>query len=191
MKEYYDALYKENEHYWGRMPSPVTLLLLAHCKSGKVLELGCGQGPDAVFLARKGLDVTALDLSPIAIQQFKEHAQGLRITILEQDMRELPQEKFDVILSRMALQMIEPKERNEYIERLKQTYPDALHAHVIPIQGACFGDAFVCEPDLLKETYADWEILFCEDAWTISRSLNRNGEPYLMRESRIIARRLR
>lgn len=89
----------------------------------------------------------------------------------------------------MSLQMIAPNKRKEYIGELKRTYPDAIHAHIIPISGACFGDEFICGDDLLENAYKDWDILFYEECWTISRALNKSNEPYLMREARIIAKK--
>jgi SAM-dependent methyltransferase len=188
MKSYYEALYAQNDQYWGALPSPVSLLLLAHAR-GKILDLGCGQGPDALFFTVKGLEVTALDISPKAIADLRAHAEKICVNIdaREADMNLIPEEKFDIIFSRMALQMIPPEERDAYIAKLKIIHP-VLHAHVIPISGACFGDDFICENDLLKKNYADWNVLFYEEAWTISRRLNKNGEPFLMREARIIAR---
>jgi SAM-dependent methyltransferase len=190
MRDYYEALYKENSAYWGMLPSPVALLVLAHSR-GPVLDLGCGQGPDALFFAKKGLAVTAIDISTTAITDLLRHAQELKLQIeaREQDMRDLPVQEFNIVFSRMALQMIPPAERAGYIASLKQQYPDAVHAHIIPVSGACFGAEFICENDLLKKGYADWTILFYEDAWTISRVRNKNGEPFLMREARVIARR--
>ncbi len=35
---------------------------------GKALELGCGTGTNAVYLAQRGFQVTALDLAPLAIE---------------------------------------------------------------------------------------------------------------------------
>jgi SAM-dependent methyltransferase len=191
MKDYYDALYKENEHYWGRKPSPLSLLLLAHKRRGRLLDLGAGQGPDTIYFAEKGFKVTAIDTSSVAINHLKKHAQeaGLsqQIDAREQDMQTPPMDAFDVIFSRMALQMISPEKRRSYIDQLKVQYPDAVHAHIIPIQGACFGSTFICENSLLKDAYRDWIILFSEDSWTISRKENKNKEPFLMREARIIA----
>ena len=38
----------------------------------RVLEIGCGSGENAIWLAQQGFDVVACDLSPTAIQQAKE-----------------------------------------------------------------------------------------------------------------------
>ncbi len=190
MRERYERLYAQSPAYWGSDPSPLALLTLAHRRQGTVLDLGCGQGPDALFFARKGLRVLALDVATTALQGLARRAEqeGLAIEILERDMRDLPAGDCDIVFSRMALQMLAPEERPAYLAKLKARHPRAVHAHVVPIRGACFGDAFICEDGLLREAYADWDILFAEDAWTLSRVANKDGEPYLMRESRIIAR---
>jgi SAM-dependent methyltransferase len=39
---------------------------------GRALDLACGQGLDAVWLARRGLDVWGLDISPVAISQARD-----------------------------------------------------------------------------------------------------------------------
>jgi methyl halide transferase len=41
---------------------------------GRMLELGCGTGTNAVFLAQKKFEVTAFDLSPLAIEQARSRA---------------------------------------------------------------------------------------------------------------------
>ena len=38
----------------------------------QALELGCGTGASAVWLAQQGFDVTALDLSPLAIERARQ-----------------------------------------------------------------------------------------------------------------------
>ncbi len=54
-------------------------LLQAHLKlvpaAGRALDLGCGQGLGAVWLARRGLDVLGLDISPVAIAQARDLAE--------------------------------------------------------------------------------------------------------------------
>jgi SAM-dependent methyltransferase len=165
------------------------LLLLAQ-KPKSLLELGCGQGPDALFLAGKGVRVSAIDTSAVGIAQLtaKARERGISLNASVRDMRDPPAGRFDAILSRMALQLIAPNERHAFLISLKTKYSDAIHAHIVPITSACFGDGFICEDTLLTEAYADWETLFYEEAWTISRERNAKGEPYLLREARIIAR---
>ncbi len=46
-----------------------------HFRSGTVLELGCGTGADAVCLARRRFDVTAVDCSAIALERARLRAE--------------------------------------------------------------------------------------------------------------------
>lgn len=44
-------------------------------RPGTVLELGCGTGADAILLARRGFEVTAVDSSPLAIERARVRAE--------------------------------------------------------------------------------------------------------------------
>lgn len=65
-----------NQYYKNRVcseePSPFAGYVATLTEAGKhIVELGCGNGRDAVFFARQGLRVTALDMSSEAITQLK------------------------------------------------------------------------------------------------------------------------
>jgi len=59
---------------------------------GPVLCLGEGEGRNAVFLAQRGLDVTAIDLSPKALEKAQQLAseRGVRIKTQEADLADFP-----------------------------------------------------------------------------------------------------
>jgi SAM-dependent methyltransferase len=59
---------------------------------GRALELGCGSGTNAVFLAVQGFDVTGVDLSPLAIEEARARADeaGVNVALLVADLLELP-----------------------------------------------------------------------------------------------------
>lgn len=61
-------------------------------KPCRVLELGCGTGTNAIFLAQAGFEVTAVDLSELAINQARERAKeaGVSIKFLQNDVTDLP-----------------------------------------------------------------------------------------------------
>ena len=58
----------------------------------RVLELGCGAGTNAVLLASRGFDVTAVDFSPLAIERAEALARAARANVrfLVGDLRRLP-----------------------------------------------------------------------------------------------------
>lgn len=75
-------------------------LNLGNCSS--ILDLGCGRGRHAVNLARKGYEVTGIDLSEEAIKTAKARAEkeGLtNIRFMVRDMRKPLPESFDAIVN--------------------------------------------------------------------------------------------
>jgi SAM-dependent methyltransferase len=97
---------KVSEKYWNE-PSDEFLpvaLRWKKMKKRRVLDIGCGRGRHALFLAEMGFDVTATDISPEGIEQLEREAKNRKldgkIKTLVSDMLELPFEKnsFDGIL---------------------------------------------------------------------------------------------
>lgn len=46
-----------------------------------VIEFGCGEGRDAIFLAKQGFNVTAIDIAPSAINQAQEWAMQEKVQV--------------------------------------------------------------------------------------------------------------
>lgn len=76
----------------------------------RVLEYGCGTGAAACFLARRGFEVTAVDLVPDAIAVARHFAaeRGLEIQYAVQDVCSWPDdgERFDYVIDNYCLQSI-------------------------------------------------------------------------------------
>lgn len=67
----------------------------------RILDLACGTGNSSLSLAKRGLRVTGVDLSPQMLEAAREKAfrEGLALEFLEQDMRELNlSRKVDVVV---------------------------------------------------------------------------------------------
>lgn len=66
----YRQVHRENLEWFSRNPSPIVGQVMAKFGIGtdaKILELGCGEGRDAIALLEQGFDVLATDISPEAI----------------------------------------------------------------------------------------------------------------------------
>ena len=74
--------YYQTENLFGN-PYPELIEFFAnHPNKGTVLDLGCGQGRDALAIARLGFQVTGIDSSKVGIKQMNDiaHSQGLPLT---------------------------------------------------------------------------------------------------------------
>ena len=96
----YDKYY-EVEDYFGE-PCPDLIKFFAQREDrGKVLDLGCGQGRDALPIARLGYEVTGVDISGVGIDQMLREAEkhDLSVTGIVNDIYEFPIDpSFDYIL---------------------------------------------------------------------------------------------
>lgn len=92
----WDADYRRNQPpLWdaGRPSSELTKAVeTGTIRPGRVVELGCGSGTDAVYLAGRGFDVTAIDIAPTALRLAQEKAlqAGVRVRWLLADVLALP-----------------------------------------------------------------------------------------------------
>ena len=74
--QWWERHYQENGGHPNGEPSPYVIGELADLTPGTVLEAGCGTGADARWLAARGWDVTAVDISPTAIARARASSDG-------------------------------------------------------------------------------------------------------------------
>ncbi len=88
-------------------------------RPGRAVELGCGSGTDAIYLARLGFEVTAIDIAPTALRQAQEKAlkAGVRVNWLLADVLAPPTLKpFDFIFDRGCYHEVRGHNLKGYIE---------------------------------------------------------------------------
>src|SRR6516165_11707674 len=72
----WDARYSERDGArWSGRPNGRLLADVASLTPGRALDVGCGEGADAIWLARSGWTVTAIDISDVAVTRARETAQ--------------------------------------------------------------------------------------------------------------------
>ena len=83
MKVFYDMWYRFGSPPWvmGPRVGLVELVNIGCLKPGRAVDLGCGEGDNAIFLARQGFDVTALDFAPSAIAKAKRKAAAAGVSV--------------------------------------------------------------------------------------------------------------
>lgn len=77
-------------HAWSTTPDPELVRLAEGLMPGRALDLGCGTGRNACWLARQGWRVTGVDASGVGLDQARAQAESLGVTLeLKQaDVRE-------------------------------------------------------------------------------------------------------
>lgn len=139
MKEYYKAyderykkIHSEENSQWGGEKAS-TILLDCFKKYGidensKILEIGCGEGQNAIFLMKMGYKIDASDVSEEAVNWSKKKARENGVDesffvmdILDNDL----QEKYDFIYVISTLHMlIADGDRKKFL--------DFIHSHLKP-----------------------------------------------------------
>ncbi len=96
----------------------------------RALEIGCGTGVNAVWLAGQGFDVTAVDLSPLAIERARQRAAdaGVTVKFLSGDILNPPNlgEPFQFFFDRGCYHAVRRSDAPGYLRTLERlTAPGA------------------------------------------------------------------
>jgi SAM-dependent methyltransferase len=78
----WDARYGERDGaMWSGRPNGRFVAEIADLDPGRGLDIGCGEGADAIWLAQRGWTVTAIDISDVAIGRARKAAERVGATI--------------------------------------------------------------------------------------------------------------
>jgi len=118
----YDALYADEKNALGA-PFPEVVAFFETLEGGpvRVLDIGCGQGRDALFIARAGHCVVAVDLSPAGVADVAAAAmaEDLPITGVVADILTYKAEgRFEVLLIDRTLHMLEGDDQSRVLAGL-------------------------------------------------------------------------
>ncbi|MGC0417772.1 class I SAM-dependent methyltransferase [Embleya sp. AB8] len=153
---------------------------------GDVLDLGCGLGENARFLAGRGHRVTAVDASPNAVRQATELATalGLDVRFVVSDAVTLDgldaDARFDTVIDSALYHGLEPEQRKRYLAALHRVGTPGATLHVV-----CFSDLVPkeiaapnrCSEEELRNTFtgAGWSITALTPAtYTVSVRFTRD-----------------
>lgn len=138
-------------------------------KNGTVLDVGCGEGQNSIFLAQKGFAVDAFDISNSGIEKLKRTAmeKHVRVSAWIADLREFQfRKEYDVITSHGKLHFVSKQDWKRFILEAKDNTCEG-GIHIMQI----FTNKVPASPDIapfvkgmadegeLFELYTDWEII--------------------------------
>jgi SAM-dependent methyltransferase len=113
-------MYRSRPRVWSGRPNPQLVAEAAGLAPGKALDLGCGEGADALWLAEHGWTVTAVDVSAVALERAAVHAAeseaGYRVTWLQRDLETWqPDTTYDLVSAQFLHSTEMPWQRSHRI----------------------------------------------------------------------------
>ncbi|MGW0086198.1 class I SAM-dependent methyltransferase [Streptomyces sp. NPDC003393] len=90
--QHWDEMYRSRDQIFSGIPNPVLVTEIADLPPGRALDVGCGEGADALWLARRGWQVTAVDISATALQRAATSATDVqdRVAWIRADLNTTP-----------------------------------------------------------------------------------------------------
>ncbi|MFC8146429.1 class I SAM-dependent methyltransferase [Streptomyces paradoxus] len=100
--EFWDGVYAARPAAEAPRPNARLTETVSDLPPGQALDLGCGEGGDALWLAGRGWHVTAVDISAVAVERLtalaRSHGLGDRVTAEHHDLQaSFPQGGFDLV----------------------------------------------------------------------------------------------
>jgi len=95
----WDARYASSELVWGAEPNLFLPPLVEGLTPTRALDLACGEGRNAIWLARQGWDVTGVDFSVRGIEKARQLAGDTEVDWVVADVtRFMPDHPYDLVL---------------------------------------------------------------------------------------------
>lgn len=98
----WDTRYSGTETMWSYEPNVFLVPRVEGLRPGRALDLGCGEGRNALWLATQGWDVTAIDFSQVAVDRGRGWAgqRGLNVDFEVADVLDYRPETgaFDLVI---------------------------------------------------------------------------------------------
>jgi tellurite methyltransferase len=148
-------------------PTPLLVETATRLAPGKALDLACGAGRNALWLAEHGWEVTAVDGAAAAIEILRTRAteRGLKINTIVADLEkgefEIEPSRWDLIAMCYYLQ------RNLFEPAKRGVAPGGTVISIVHVNEPGEADGpYRLRPGELEQYFADWEILHCREGKT-------------------------
>jgi SAM-dependent methyltransferase len=204
-QEFWDDRYRSADQIWSGQPNPQLVTQTADLAPGEALDAGCGEGADAIWLARHGWTVTATDVSAVALDRAAGYAAlagdevARRISWQREDLLtwDPGPERFDLVSAQyMHLPGAEQAALHARLAAAVRPggtllvvahHPDDMRAHA----------ALAGRPDMFRSAEdiaasldpGEWQIIVAEDAGR--SATDPDGQPVKVRDTVLRATRRR
>jgi cyclopropane fatty-acyl-phospholipid synthase-like methyltransferase len=173
MADRFEAAYLEGSPPWdiGRAQPELVKLAEAGRITGRVIDVGCGTGENALYLATLGLDVVGVDGSPEAIRQARDKAnrRGISMKFDVADVLDLGDygEGFDTATDSGVFHVFDDDDRPRYQRSVRGVLRPGGHLFLMCFsehQPGGWGPRRVTQREL-RETFSDgWHMDSIDEA---------------------------
>jgi SAM-dependent methyltransferase len=153
----WEQRYRAQEETSAGSPHSLVVEAAGNRPPGRALDLACGSGHNALWLAQQGWSVTAVDGSPKAIEILRGRAAGLRI---ETQIADLEDSGFTIAPARYDLiAMCYYLERTLFEPARRGLVPGGILIVIALLSEPGKDNSFRVEPGELRQAFGGWEIL--------------------------------
>jgi SAM-dependent methyltransferase len=199
---YWDTRYAESTAVWSGNANLALIAEVGDLTPGRALDLGCGEGGDAIWLATRGWTVTATDISAVALAKAAAHAAGAGVAVdfQQHDLgTTLPAGTYDLV----SAQFLYPRGDVPREQILRAAVAAVAPGGILLIEGhqdfgpfaeqhRSHGDVSFPEPEAvvagLGLADGEWQVLRCEKHDRVQNG--PDGAPAHRTDSTIKLRRL-
>ncbi len=169
IKPFWEETYRDlNADTFGKPSAEIVRLAHTLAGGGSILDMGCGEGRNAIFLAEKGFQVDAIDISQAGIAKLLRIAgdRDLKINAWVEDMTTFQfNQSYDLIISHGVLHLVERDDWRQLIPRIKKsTRPGGVNVVAVftdkipPSEDMAPFTKGLFYEDELAEWYSDWRM---------------------------------
>ena len=162
-QDYWNGKFSDPKTAFNRAPNQLLVEAIGDRKAGAAIDLGMGEGRNAVYLARQGWQVTGVDQSDVAVAQAKKRAMevGVKLDAVVDDL-----DRFDLGRGRWDLIVLmyvhawyrgaKPRSVQRIVEALKP-------GGVVVIEGFAGNERYLFHSNELLRDFGGLRILRYED----------------------------
>lgn len=176
----WNARYAGTERLFSSVPNQLLVELTKGLAPGSAVDLGAGEGRNSLWLASQGWDVTAVDLSDVALERLSSYAEqgNLSVTTKVSDIESYLGQGYQFDLVVMAYIHVMPEDRKRMLEAASEAVAPGGHLFVVGHHLDSLGKGGPSQPerlyteDIFLDSLPGLELLLAERRQNSSSDLD-------------------